>query len=96
MNPKLILGAVILSLIAGAYLYGRHDGRALERSAVSEAVNKHQARENELIEELENAKAKREVIFRDRIKTIQQAQGDWYVQPLPADLAARLRDEIFP
>lgn len=96
MKEYLIIAVIVIGLIAGAYIFGRHDGRALERDSTAEAVNQHVANENALLEGLQNANAERKIVFRDRIKVIQQAQGDWYNQPLPADLADRLRNEVRP
>lgn len=96
MKQDLIIAMIVIGLIAGAYIFGRHDGRALERDATAEAVAKHVANENALLEGLQNANAERKIVFRNRVKVIQQAQGDWYNQPLPADLADRLRNESHP
>ena len=96
MKEYLIIAAIVIGLIAGAYIFGRHDGRALERDSTAEAMAKHVANENALLEGLQNANAERKVVFRDRVKVIQQAEDDWYSQPLPADLAGRLRGEVRP
>jgi len=72
-NLKLIGLAAAGLAIVGLTISAYHYGKLSERDAVHRGIVKYQQREAELINQLEAAKHDREIIYRDRIKTVKVA-----------------------
>lgn len=82
-----LFGAVI-GLLWGAF----HYGQLSERSKAHKAVIAYQKREAKLLDELEKSRSKREIVYRDRIKTVREAKGqclDSVIEP------KSIRDSLF-
>ena len=70
INPY-IIGAVVIALL-GSHAFVYHKGKEGERDKATAAALQHREKEQTLIAELEVAKQKREVIYRDKIKIIRE------------------------
>lgn len=67
--------AILIALLGsyyGVYRLGASGVEAKDREALLEA----HIRENQAITEVQNAKAKRDIVYRDRIKIVSQARDD--------------------
>ena len=82
--------AIILGLI-GSHWWMYHRGEQAEENRNNAAILEAKAREDKLIAELEEAKAKREVRYRDRIVTVEKIVDECLDRPLPPDLLDGLR-----
>ena len=80
-----------IGLLWGAVNYGQ----LIERNKATKAVIAYQEREVKLLDKLEKAKAKREVIYRDRIKIVRKAtdSSGCLDTRLPADVLNGLRND---
>lgn len=84
--------AIILGLI-GSHWWMYHRGEQAEENRNNAAILEAKAREDKLIAELEEAKAKREVRYRDRIVYVEKFAGECLDNAVPADLLERLRPD---
>lgn len=82
--------AIIAGLI-GSHWWMYHRGEQAEENRNNAAILKAKEREDQLIAELEEAKSKREVKYRDRIVYVEKFVGECLDSPLPPDLLDRLR-----
>ena len=88
MNVKLICGFIAAALIAGAYFYGRADGRDLERKDALEAA---QIEIEKAREETERRLVEKEKIANDAKAERELAQAD---ARAARNVSDRLRDRI--
>lgn len=74
----------------GTYTYG---GRVVE-ARYKEALVEEGKRENKAISEVQDAKVKRDIIYRDRVKIVESFQDDsgCLDNPTPDDLLKQLHD----
>lgn len=75
MKPWLALfaGAVAVALLAGAYLYGRSDGAAIERdkqSAIEKATAKLRAQREQLVDQLSGVAAAQQAERQAKVREI--------------------------
>lgn len=85
-----ILLAVLIGL-AGSHAWAYHKGKEQERDKATAAALAHREKEQKLIAELEVAKQKREVIYREKIKIIEAASDECLDRPLPDSILNLLR-----
>lgn len=89
INPY-IIGAVVLSLIVShGFVY--HKGKARERDKATASALQFREKEQKLIAELDEAKQKREVIYRDKIKIVKEANDACADSVLPEPIFNLLR-----
>jgi hypothetical protein len=89
MKTYAYLIAFLAILGAGWGLY--HMGGAATREQASEAARMASERQAELVAELEQAKHKREVIYREKIKVIEASTDACMAANLPVDVLLLLR-----
>ena len=88
MKAYLYGAAVVafLAMLAGAYYKGGVDCRSSAATALAE----HRAKETRLLEEVQKAKDKREVVYRDRIKIVEGSKDACMDAHLPDDVRVLL------
>lgn len=91
MNLYIIIGA--MGLFGMAMWFSYDYGRDSERLKQVEAIEKYRSHETDLIEKLEAAKAKREVITNERIKIIKETVDECINRPIPQPLLDSLRND---
>ena len=91
MNLYAILAALglFLSAMWFAYDYGRDS----ERLAQAGAIEAYRLKEANLIEDLEKAKSKREVVTNERIKIVKETVDECINRPIPEPLIGSLRND---
>ena len=87
---KLYAILAALSLFMGSLWFAYDYGRDSERLAQAKIIEKHRQKEADLIEELETAKANREVITRDRIRIVKETVDDCIARPIGEPLISSL------
>lgn len=70
INPY-IIGAVVLALVA-SHGFAYHKGKARERDKATASALQFREKEQKLIAELDQAKQRREVIYRDRENIVKE------------------------
>ena len=91
---KLYAILAALSLFMGSLWFAYDYGRDSERLAQAKIIEKHRQKEADLIEELETAKANREVITRDRLKIIRQTIDECIIATIPEPLFSSLQNDM--
>lgn len=91
------IAAIILGLI-GSHFWAYGMGKDACRIEAEHAALEHREKENKLILELEDAKAKREVVYKDRIKVVQGVAdpGGCLDAPFPQPFVDGLRGSRSP
>lgn len=77
--------------LAGSHALAYHKGKDRERDKATAAALDFREREQALIAQLDEAKQKREVIYRDKIKVINAAADECLDRPLPDSILNLLR-----
>lgn len=85
-----LIAAAIAALI-GSHWYAYEKGKDREQDKAAAAALAHREKEQQLIAELEQAKQKREVIYRDKIRIIKEANDACLDSPLPDNIFDLLR-----
>ena len=91
MNLYAILA--ILGLFMGSLWFAYDYGRDSERLEQAKIIEKHRKQEADLVEELEKAKANREVITNERIRIVRQTVDECINRPIPEPLISSLLDD---
>lgn len=81
--------AMILALFGGAYRFGQLS----ERDKVTKAINEFHEREASLLGQIEAAKKKTKVEYRDRIKVVKEAVGSCLDERIPSPLLDSLKND---
>lgn len=71
--PRLYIYFAGLLIVAGLLYGAYHAGQLAERDKVHQAVTDFRDREAKLLDDLEQARAERQIEYRDRIRVIRQA-----------------------
>lgn len=91
MNIYAILA--ILGLFIGSLWFAYDYGRDSERLEQAKIIEKHRQQEADLVEELENAKANREVITNERIRIVRQTVDECINRPILEPLLGSLLND---
>lgn len=94
INPY-IVGALVLTLVASHGLV-YHKGKVRERDKATAAALQFREKEQLLIAELDQAKQKREVIYRDKIKIVKEANDACLDTIIPDAVIGVLRSRDDP
>lgn len=89
--PRLYVILAVLIGLAGSHAWAYHKGKERERDKATAAALDFREREQVLIAALDEAKQKREVIYRDKIKIIEAATDECLDRPLPDSILNLLR-----
>ena len=92
-NLKLIAGIVLLIVFMTTNFFSYQYGKSGEKLKISQASVKFQQREDELLQKLQKTTAKREVVYRDRIKVITDTKGDCIHTDIPEPLRSSLHND---
>lgn len=83
------IGLCIALSISHGYMY--HKGKARERDKATAAALEFREKEQKLIAALDEAKQKREIIYRDKIKIVKEADDACLDTPISPDIGRVLR-----
>lgn len=94
---KLYVYIALIAAVAGglwyAYSLGRDSGEAEERSkwqaeylALQDELKAEREREQEVIIEVQEREAEREVVYRDRVKVVEKSTGECMDRNIPDDV----------
>ena len=86
-GARVYIALAIVAALLGSHWYMYEKGKARERDKATAAALEFREKEQKLIAELDKAKQKREVIYRDKIKIIKEAND--------ACLDVNIPDNIF-
>ena len=92
-NIKIIAAIVIILVAVVSNLFSFQYGKSSEKLKMAQATVKFQQREDELLQKLQVAQAKREVIYRDRLKVITDTKGDCIHTDIPEPLRSSLHND---
>jgi len=84
MKLYIIIGFIVALLASYVAVY--NTGKTVCRKEVQDAILKQVERENKLIKELEEARKKREIVYREKIKIIRETNDSCLDQPLHPDI----------
>ena len=91
MNPYIVLG--IIGLFVSSLYFAYDYGRNTERLKNATLIEQFRKKEANLMNDLETAKAKREIEYRDRIKVIKETVDDCINRPISQPLLDSLRSD---
>ena len=87
---KLYAILAALGLLMGCLWFAYDYGRDSERLEQAKIIEKHRQKEASLIEELETAKANREVITNERIRIVRQTVDDCLIRDIGEPLLSSM------
>lgn len=92
---KIYAYLALLALLGAAFGATYHFGQLSERDKVVKATNEFREREASLLAQIEDAKKKTKVEYRDRIKVVKEAVGSCLDERIPSPLLDSLRNDLF-
>jgi hypothetical protein len=89
---KIYFYAAILLGLIGSHLWMYSSGKDSERQKAVKTALEYREKENKLLAQLEEAKKKRAIVYRERIVKVDKIIDDCLDRPLPSDVK-RLRND---
>lgn len=90
-GARVYIALAVVAALLGSHWYVYEKGKGRERDKAAAAALAFREKEQKLIAELDAAKQKREVIYRDKIKIVKESDDACLDAPLPADVDRVLR-----
>lgn len=90
-GARLYIIIAMLIGLAGSHALAYHKGKERERDKATAAALDFREREQKLIAQIDEAKQKREVIYRDKIKVVNDAADECLERTPPSSILGILR-----
>ena len=90
MRPYLYGG--LLALFIASHIWAKYHWDDVYKAKANKIALEYRENENRLLAKLEDAKKKREIIYKERIVQVDKVIDQCLDRPLPDDIAKLLRD----